>query len=119
MISNLSFSIDLSLSHTMADNATATTTMTVPLSQENTTVAAAAPPSPPPQEIPVPKMEMKRWVMKKTTSLWRTQLQQDKVAAELNVEALTIDDTKTLTSLRYHQSLTSPRFEFLYFPDPN
>ena len=103
----------------MADNATATTTTTVPLSQENTTAAAAAPSSPPPQEIPVPKTEMKCRVTKKTTSLWRTQLQQDKVTAELNVEALTIDDTKTLTSLRYHQSLTSPRFEFLYFPDPN
>ncbi|KAK7839707.1 hypothetical protein CFP56_017608 [Quercus suber] len=33
--------------------------------------------------------------------LWRTRLQQDKVTAELNVEALTINDTKTLTSLRY------------------
>ncbi|KAK9988565.1 hypothetical protein SO802_028804 [Lithocarpus litseifolius] len=97
------------------DNATATATATTPLPQENTTAASL----PPPQEIPVPMTETKRWVTKKMASLWRTWLQQDKVAAELNVEALTIDDTKTLTSLRYHQSLTSPRFEFLYLPDPN
>ncbi|KAF3968351.1 hypothetical protein CMV_007740 [Castanea mollissima] len=73
-----------------------------PPPQENTTVVAAAAtaPPPPPQEILVPKTETKCWgdeednepledIATSSTS------QQDKVVAELSVEALTIDDTKS------------------------
>ncbi|KAL0015472.1 hypothetical protein SO802_002541 [Lithocarpus litseifolius] len=91
----------------MADTTdTATATTSTPLPQENTMAATATPP-PLPQEIHVLKTETKRWgdeeddepLEDKATS---STLQLDKVAAELNIEALTIDDTKTLTSLRYH-----------------
>ncbi|KAK7854285.1 hypothetical protein CFP56_032827 [Quercus suber] len=104
-------------------NTTNTATTAAPLPQEYTTAATVSP-FPTPQQIPVPKMKIKRWDGKEdnepledtTTS---STSQQDKVAAELNIKALTIDDTKTLTSLWYHQSLTSRRFEFLYLPNPN
>ncbi|KAL0015533.1 hypothetical protein SO802_002602 [Lithocarpus litseifolius] len=87
----------------MADTATATATAATlaPPPQENTTAATAAPP-PLPQEIPVLKTETKRWGDEEDDepledTATSSTLQQDKVAVELNIEALTIDDTKSLT----------------------
>ncbi|KAL0004910.1 hypothetical protein SO802_012471, partial [Lithocarpus litseifolius] len=53
-----------------------------------------------PQEIPVPKTETKCWGKEEDDeplegTATSSTLQQDKVAAELNVEALTIDNTKS------------------------
>ncbi|KAK4583008.1 hypothetical protein RGQ29_025963 [Quercus rubra] len=78
----------------------ATATTAAPPPQENTTAAAAAPPPPPPQEIPVPKKETKRWGDEEDDepledTATSSTSQQDKAAAELNVEALTIDDSKS------------------------
>ena len=66
---------------------------------------------------------------KKMTSLWRKRLLRQLrsgTKSTLNSTSTpkapstsTLMNPKTLTSLRYHQSLTSPRFEFLYLPDPN
>ncbi|KAK7838489.1 dead-box atp-dependent rna helicase 38 [Quercus suber] len=84
----------------MADTTdTATATTAAPPLQEKTTAPAAAPP-PPPQEIPVPKTEKKRWGDEEDDepledTATSSTSQQDKVAAELKVEALTIDDTKS------------------------
>lgn len=85
----------------MADTTdTATATTAAPPLQEKTTAPAAAPPPPPPQEIPVPKTEKKRWGDEEDDepledTATSSTSQQDKVAAELKVEALTIDDTKS------------------------
>ena len=81
----------------MADTTdTATATAAAPPPQENTTAASA----PPPQEIPVPKKETKRWGDEEDDepledTATSSTSQQDKAAAELNVEALTIDDSKS------------------------
>ena len=87
----------------MADTTdTATATTAAPPPQENTTAAAAAaaPAPPPPREILVPKTETKRWGDEEDDepledTATSSTSQPDKVAAELNVEALTIDDTKS------------------------
>ena len=125
----------------MADTTdTATATTAAPPPQENTTAAAAAaaPAPPPPREILVPKTEKKRWGDEEDDepledTATSSTSQPDKVAAELNVEALTIDDTKSTVNKYLDEpqdahitavpsislSLTSPRFKFLYLPDPN